>query len=503
MKKLVFNRLDSSKLKNLFLVLCLQGSSIIFSQSIDDAVTYSQTSTGGTALSVGLGGAIGAVGGDFSCASVNPAGLGLFRKSEFSISPGLLLAKSNTQYYGNKFDARKFNANVSDFHLVLHFPTENPLKKTGWMSTTFGIGYLRNNSLHQETTFKGFNPSNSIVNAFAEQAYGREPGSLDPFGADLAYQTFLIDSIKDSSGIFKYTSLAGPQYGGITQRGTFASSGRVGETDISFAADYSHKLYLGASLAIRRIVSQTTYNYTETDNLDTIATFNNLSYQQTRDEKGTATALRAGAIYRVTDWLRLGASACISLDYNFKRNFSSSMSSSLITNSSESTGSHAYDSPIGDYNYKLRTPARFTTSAAFILQKFGLLSIDYEFVNYSKTRLIDKAGSFDSENATMMNSLKSTGNLRIGAEYRADDLYFRAGFQLTGSPYSDPLNDRSIKQFSIGGGYRTITNFIDVAYSFATQNRYFDPYSTSLTAVQPASIQFNSNVLLLTIGTRF
>jgi long-subunit fatty acid transport protein len=503
MKKLLFNRLESSKLKNLFLVLCLQGSSIIFSQSIDDAVTYSQTTTGGTALSLGLGGAIGAVGGDFSCASVNPAGLGLFRKSEFSISPGLLLTNSNTRYYGNKFDERKFNANVSDFHLVLHFPTENPLKKTGWMSTTFGIGYVRNNSLHQETTFKGVNPSNSIVNAFAGQAYGRGPGDLDPFGADLAYQTFLIDSYKDSSGIFNYTSLAGPQYGGVTQRGTYATSGRVGETDISFAANYSNKLYLGASLAIRRIVTQSTYDYTETDVADTIDTFNSLTYQETRNEKGTATALRAGAIYRVSDWLRLGAAGFVSLDYSFKRNFSSSMSSSLITNSSESTGSHAYDSPVGDYNYKLRTPARLTTSAAFIIKKMGLVSVDYEFVNYSKTRLIDKLGLFDSENATMMNKLRSAGNLRIGAEYRADDLYFRAGFQLTGSPYTDARNDRSIKQFSIGGGYRTITNFIDVAYSFATQNRYFDPYSTSLTAVQPASIKFNSNVLLLTVGTRF
>ena len=61
--------------------MVLTMSTVSLAQNTDDAIRYSQTITGGTALSAGMGGAIGALGGDYSVASVNPAGLGLYRKS--------------------------------------------------------------------------------------------------------------------------------------------------------------------------------------------------------------------------------------------------------------------------------------------------------------------------------------------------------------------------------------------------------------------------------------
>ena len=40
------------------------------------AFTLSNLTTYGTARSIGFGGALGSIGGDFSCLSVNPAGIG-------------------------------------------------------------------------------------------------------------------------------------------------------------------------------------------------------------------------------------------------------------------------------------------------------------------------------------------------------------------------------------------------------------------------------------------
>ena len=106
-------------------------SSSVFAQNIDDVVRYSQTNTGGTALSLGMGGATGAIGGDFSSASINPAGLGLYRQSELVISPSIFNFTGNSEYYGTSESDRKFNFNINNLHLVLHSPALNRFKENG------------------------------------------------------------------------------------------------------------------------------------------------------------------------------------------------------------------------------------------------------------------------------------------------------------------------------------------------------------------------------------
>ena len=83
-------------MKRTGLVLILTAmQSWLFSQNADDAILYSWTPMGGTALSMAMGGATGAIGGDFTSASIHPAGLGLYRQSEWGISAGLAVASVN------------------------------------------------------------------------------------------------------------------------------------------------------------------------------------------------------------------------------------------------------------------------------------------------------------------------------------------------------------------------------------------------------------------------
>ena len=58
-------------------------------QNETDALRFSQTFPGGTARTIGMSGAFGAFGGDFSTLSINPAGIGVYRSSEFSITPAM------------------------------------------------------------------------------------------------------------------------------------------------------------------------------------------------------------------------------------------------------------------------------------------------------------------------------------------------------------------------------------------------------------------------------
>ncbi|SDY76054.1 hypothetical protein [Hymenobacter psychrophilus] len=71
------------------LAVALMGTaSHAFAQYQADALRFSQSQPVGTARTLGLGGATAAVGGDYGSVLVNPAGLGMFQRSEFSFSPG-------------------------------------------------------------------------------------------------------------------------------------------------------------------------------------------------------------------------------------------------------------------------------------------------------------------------------------------------------------------------------------------------------------------------------
>jgi hypothetical protein len=479
-------------MKSIFALAIALVSTTVFAQNIDDVVRYSQTNIGGTALSLGMGGATGAVGGDFSSTSINPAGLGLYRQSEVVISPSIFNFTGNADYYGTSESDRKFNFNINNLHMVLHSPALNRLKKTGWMGTTIGIGYNKRTNLSERYTFRGVNDSSSIVNAWVGAANGLRPSNL-PTDLDLAYNAFLMDTtINDTT----YASLLGPKFGGVTQRGTSESRGRIGETNISFATNYSNRLYLGATLAIRRIIYENTFTYTERDDADTIEKFDNLVYTTTLNDKAISVALNVGAIYRVADFLRLGISAYVPLDYSVTSNYSYDLTSSL------SNGNYSPGEFTGNYKYRLRQPARLTGSAAFILGKRGILSVDYETVNYAKSQIIEDSGIFDGTNDAIRNKLANTGNLRIGGEARFQDMYLRGGFQLLGSPYSSAENNQGITTYSIGGGYRESEFFIDVAYVYSQQKKNYYPYPKS-DQLNPAALTLNRHNVVVSVGTRF
>lgn len=473
--------------------MVLTMSTVSLAQNTDDAIRYSQTITGGTALSAGMGGAIGALGGDYSVASVNPAGLGLYRKSEFGGTIGFFNASGNTTYYGTSDDDRKFNFNIPNFHLVINSPNPNRIKTKGWMSTTFAIGYNKQNNLGEYWRFRGDNPDNSIINSFLADAGNVTPDKLNPFSSGLAYQTYLIDQSLDSNG---YTSNLGPINGGMNQSATIDSRGRIGETNISFAGNYSNRLYIGGSLAIRRLVYEREYSFNERNLSDSVPGFQSLQYRQFQEDRGTSFALRGGAIFRVSDYFRLGASALLPLDYSIRTTYSGSIDSEVANTT------HFYEAE-GEYRYKLRQPARFTGSATFVYEKLAILSIDYELVDYSRIRLNDDADSFLDQNDRIRSELRNTGNLRAGLEFRFTDLYVRGGFQSTGSPYVNENFGKPIQQYALGFGYRNEEFFFDVAYTFSKRDQLYFPYSYAGSTNRPASIQSNSNQLLLSVGTRF
>jgi hypothetical protein len=50
-----------------------------------------------------MGSAFGSLGGDFISASINPAGMGLYRSGEFTLSPTLNINGAEAKLSGHKF----------------------------------------------------------------------------------------------------------------------------------------------------------------------------------------------------------------------------------------------------------------------------------------------------------------------------------------------------------------------------------------------------------------
>jgi len=67
-------------------------------QYAEDALRFSRNYFGGTSRMLGLAGAQQALGADISSISGNPAGLGFYRRNDFSISPTLRFSETQSTF---------------------------------------------------------------------------------------------------------------------------------------------------------------------------------------------------------------------------------------------------------------------------------------------------------------------------------------------------------------------------------------------------------------------
>ena len=103
----------------LALVIIIYSTSLM-AQTEFDAAKLLQTDISGTARYMGMAGSMGAVGGDATAIKDNPAGLGLYTRSELMGTGKMLLQKSNSNWYSSTgyFSQSKMGLNNFSFVLV-------------------------------------------------------------------------------------------------------------------------------------------------------------------------------------------------------------------------------------------------------------------------------------------------------------------------------------------------------------------------------------------------
>lgn len=495
----------------------------------ETALLFSRTQPAGSARIMGMGGVQTSLGGDYSSALSNPAGLGMFNKSEFSISPGFNSASMSSNYLGNSVDDKKTNLHIPGFGLILQ--TEQDGGK-GFLSGTFGVTYSRVNNFNKKFNYEGTNQYNSIIDNFIDNAYQINPNRFDydytPLYENeyntlegLAYNNYLIDGFQDQNGNWLYTSplitFDNPSdIRRVFQNESIETTGAQNQWSFSYGANFSDKFFIGAGIGFTTLKYGVKKSYSESNfyfDLDpNYEPLDNLNLMEEVKINGTGINGTLGIIVRPVDQLQIGVSYTSPTSYKLTDTYNATMStlwndfdyfgdgSIILNNESEYT-----DEIISEYD--LRTPSKLNVGASFFFEKYGFLSADIQVVNYSGAKYTSTVSGVDynSENDQIKSLYQSTVNYRIGGEFRYQSFRARAGFSYMPDPFSTEQNgvSRQITSTSGGLGYRAKKFYLDVAVVFTQGQSSYRPYSVNSPDSPIVYLKNNTTFGMLTLGIPF
>ena len=456
-------------------------------QNESDVLRYSRSFYPANARAAGAANAFGAVGANSLSPTQNPAGLGLYRKSEASVTPAFEVPTTSAQYLGSSSEDKSFNFNIGQVSLVLN-SVQTRLgkpKQEGWAAYTFAIGMNRRRGFEQRGLASGRNTNNSILNGFTERAEGRFPSNLSTQTLEgLAYQNFLITPFAGADSTSYFPSLE-PGDPDVQQTRNFSSEGAVNDLYLSFGANYSNSLYLGVTLGFPIVNYEQTVVFREQNNAfgqanlrDSLPNFRSMRLERSVSTSGNGFYGGLGAIYRPADFMRLGVSIFSPTFYSLDDNFDYTMSAEV----SDIPGSYDNElsSPDGNFSYNLTTPFRLNTSLAFFAGNWGFLSVDYQYQPMNNGQLSAEKVSFGDVNSLVSDLYQPTHQLRIGSEVRIDIFSLRAGYGYFSSPFKGSFttfrNDGEGELFSTGFGVGLGNFTVDLAYQAKTLYRFQQPY---------------------------
>lgn len=446
-------------------------------QQIKDIFRYSQENVKGTARFQAMSGAFGALGGDLSSISINPAGGAVFLNNHAAMTLNVENLKNNTNFFNTDTNSQNTNFNLSQIGGVGIFRDFGSNK---WKSVSIGFNYDNTSDFDNKLFVSGTNTYNSIAQYFLGYANGVplniiQNNSFNSLNyreqqAFLGYESYIINPLSGSNT--EYTSNV--PTGSYNQQNSIVSSGFNGKLAFNVSGNYDDKLYLGMNLNLHFIDFTENQTFTESNtNPGAIdGSIRNIRFDNTIYTYGSGFSAQFGAIYRPIPSVRLGVSLNTPTWYEIFDETTQSISSNRVNESPAS-----FVSELAIYEpYTIRTPAKATGSFAYVFGKKGLISIDYAITDYS-TMKAGPENDFSRLNRNISNTFTTSGELRIGAEYKINKLSLRGGIRNQQSPYKDKNIMTDTNSISAGLGYVFNKFKLDFAYSRmdnVTQNPLFN-----------------------------
>jgi long-subunit fatty acid transport protein len=448
----------------------------------EDALRFSQFRSTGSARIIGLGGAQMSLGGDISNIHTNPAGLGFFRRSEFSFSPSFGTWKTESNYQGQIQDDRTGNFSIPNLSLVISNPRNGALNTSAFKGGSFGISFNRMNHFNSQFGyFSDLEGDVSIIDFFLQQANGIPESQIENFGlTGLAYQTFLINPVTiDQNGnpINNPTEYDSFVLGFPFQDETVTTDGRISQTSISYGANFLNKFFIGAGLGLSSVIYNSRKNYREEFFGEPLL---NSTINERLSISGFGANINLGIIFKPIDELNLGFNFQSPTWYNFNEEYEARMVNNFdnfffepenITLAREEAST-----PITIGNYNLNTPLRLSGGATFFIGKSGFITADVDYLDYSKSRINSRDFNPGADNQEIRALYGQTLNYRVGAEFRFDIWRLRGGYGFYGDPFVNSNFDRKTQQFSGGIGVRLRSMYVDFALSSTNFDQLYNSF---------------------------
>lgn len=501
-----------------------------FAQSALDAYSLSQPDLKGTARFMGMAGAFGALGGDLSTLSQNPAGIGVYRSNDIGFTLDLDLQKSTSQSDGQNYsvDNTRFLLNNVGTVLTMRLPSK--------MFPNFNFGFTYNKAVSFNRTYGGnINVlHNSMSNYIAGLAnvgplyeseletkpdYDPYNDSSAPWLAILGYDSYLITPDVDAQGNTKWYGLwSNGMTGSTSGSGSFYinEKGAVDEFNIAFGGNINNVLYWGMNFDIINLNYSLNTYWGESLKNAMVPDASNQLVTESADwhlsnvysASGTGFNYQLGFILKPVQEFRLGFAFHTPTWYNINENFGANVAYKY---GGEETGFAETNGGLLGYNsYGFRTPWKIIASAAGVLGSSLILSFDYEWANYGKmhfsqgsyfggydygyddwwpyaasqgpvaySNFIDPNDPYGYENSDISTYYKATNTFRVGAEFKPTSQFsIRAGYSYVSSPVNKEVRNNAMTVYTAGTNpsYRfdNTTNYITAGLGYRISRFYVD-----------------------------
>lgn len=502
--------------KLFFAALALASVMPLAAQETYEIAEVATQDLNGTARYVGMGGAMEALGADISTISTNPAGIGLFRKSQFAGTLGLVSQSGQDSWAS----ANKTNVSFDQIGFVYSSRTS----ATGFFN--FGFNYHKSRNFNQilrvADRLDGASQSKLTYEKFR---WGLIESADDASytQVDMLYHEGLYDTnLMRDDGSFNTDAYA---FNGIDYIYNRGNTGYISEYDVNLSGNIKNRVYLGLTVGIHDVNYRGHSLYMENEHTNPY-NLDNTTLEDSRNIDGTGIDVKAGIIFRPIEEspFRLGLYINSPIFYSLR----STNVTTLLLNDKR-YGSHNPHS--SDFEYEMRTPWKFGVSAGHTVSDYLALGATFEYSDYGATDprikgdhgydwYYDEYWSNSSDDDAMSQHVKETlkgvATVKVGAEFKPDPavavrlgynyvspMYKEdgiRGFYQDGAPVwsdgtyfsstTDYINWKATHRLTVGLGFTLDKSWkLDLAYQYSAQKGQFLPFTGS-----DSNLPYDTNV---------
>lgn len=480
----------------------------------------------GTARFVGMGGAMSALGGDISTISTNPAGIGIFRSNDISVSFGTTDTRTSARMGSTTSNASNNRISFDQAGFVYSNKIGN---NTTLRYINFGFNYHKDKNFNRvfrsAGVLDGLSMSWQMADILDEEGLTTQAGydaildAKNPYTQYTQYSILPLMAVR--TGVAEFENGFGV-LGWDARDYQFYSEERGGINSYEFNASFNieDRLYLGVTLGVQDIDYRLYSSYSENVLDDDHAANGTFTLDNLYRLGGTGVDLKLGAIFRPVEDspFRIGLAVHTPRWYNLHEDYTAELSSNILyfdEGYTENLDDYMTGSELA-YEYDMFTPWKFNASMGTTVGKFLALDAEYEFQDYGTAKFRDVDGYEMSSSNLFSESMKQVHTFKIGAEARlAPGFSVRAGYNYRTAAFEndsfnylpsfstrpDFNNTKELSIFTAGLGYRGEHLYVDAAYKYA--NLKSDFYAFDDLDLKATQVNNDRHQVLVTLGYRF